>query len=359
MNLRAVIRIPLFLLLLGAGAVRGAVEDLSALARLPVQEGGRVMPLDTYARLKLLQISGKSSAGGRPAVDWLAGLLFRREPGDGEAVILVNHPEVLEALGVEEGNGRRYSLDQLAGGLDQLSELAQAAARREESERSPVEKEFIRLQQGVTTYMSLRHAFQFAVPHPDFSVSNAALRARLQVPEGVTNLSFLEVYDRASGFASEVQALADADPATWTAEQAELFRLSNALFQWSRFYRDLPIPLLPLAGHVGEAWVSPWDLLAVGRPEAALRGDLLALQDLARAYAEGRPAEFNRSARAVEESVLSRAPASRSLRHLDLELRYNRLDPFYRAELFYGASFLVCLLALLTGRRLIRRLALA
>jgi hypothetical protein len=57
-------------------AARANVSDYDAFARLPVQDGGRIMPLDTYARLRLLQFSGRSSFEGKPAIEWLAGSLF-------------------------------------------------------------------------------------------------------------------------------------------------------------------------------------------------------------------------------------------------------------------------------------------
>lgn len=338
---------------------RAAVNDLSAFARLPVQEGGRVMPMDTYARLNLLQLSGHSSFARKPAIDWLARLLFEPEKAHDDKVFLVNHPEVLEAMGVDELDGRRFSFHQLEGGLNKLRDLAQAASQREEKDRSAVEKEFVRLYQSITTYLSLNYSFVFAVPHPDFSVSSEALRQRMQPPAGVTNLTFLDVFLRAPLFAAEVQGLASTDSTSWTDEQAEAFRLSSALFQWNQYYRDLPISLLPLGGHAGTSWLSPWDAMSVGAPGEPLRGDLIALQELARAYAESRQTDFNDAAGRFESSVLARAPASRSLRHLDLELLYNRLDPFYRAQLFYGFSFLICLAGLMSNSRIPGRIALA
>ena len=341
-----------------ATVTKGAAQDVSAFARLPVLEGGRVMPMDTYARLRLLQLSGRSTFDKKPAVEWLARLLFTPQLSHEQPVLLVNHPEVLEAMGVEVGEQRRFSFSQLQGGLDKLRELAEAASQHEERDRNPVEKEILRLYQSLTTYLSLRYSFQFAQPHPDFAVSNAAVRARLDLPEGAGPLSFLEVYNRASLFSADVQAMANTDPAQWSEEQAELFRLSSALFQWSQFYRDLPIPMLPLHAHGGEEWVSPWDLIAFGFQDDVARQDVELLQQMARAYADGKTLEFNLAAHSIERSVRARAPDSRSLRHLDLELLYNRVDAFYRAQIFYGLAFLVCLLGLMTGRRFLARAAL-
>ena len=86
-----------------ATVTKGAAQDVSAFARLPVLEGGRVMPMDTYARLRLLQLSGRSTFDKKPAVEWLARLLFTPQLSHEQPVLLVNHPEVLEAMGVEVG----------------------------------------------------------------------------------------------------------------------------------------------------------------------------------------------------------------------------------------------------------------
>lgn len=341
-----------------AGSALAEITDLSSFARLPVLEGGRVMPMDSYARLRLLQLSGRSTLDKKPAVDWLARLLFEPQRSHDEAVLLVNHPEVLEAMGVEAHEGRRYTFNQLQVGLDKLAEMAEAAAQHEDRDRSAVEKEIIRLHQSLTTYLSLRYAFQFAVPHPDFAVSNSAVRARLGLAEDAGALSFLDVFSRAATFSADVQNMATNDPVAWTDEQTELFRLSSALFQWSQFYRQLPIAMLPLHAHGGQEWVSPWDLLAYGFQDDVARKDVALLQDLARTYAAGRQLDFDLAASHIERSVLGRAEESRSLRHLDLELLYNKLELFYRTKLFYGFSFLICLLAMMTGQRMLARVAL-
>ena len=56
--------LPVSLCLLVAVALplsaRSAVDSLDEFARIPVLENGRKMPLDTYARQKLLQMSGRS-----------------------------------------------------------------------------------------------------------------------------------------------------------------------------------------------------------------------------------------------------------------------------------------------------------
>jgi ABC-type transport system involved in cytochrome c biogenesis permease subunit len=80
---------------------------------------------------------------------------------------------------------------------------------------------------------------------------------------------------------------------------------------------------------------------------------------MANAFASGNQVDFDNAANPLEKSILSRAPPSRSLAHLDLELAVNRLDPFYKAELFYGFAFIVGMIAIAANRRWLRLATLA
>lgn len=349
----------LLMLVGGLHTARAEITDYSAFARLPVQEGGRIMPLDSYARLRLLQFSGRSTFDKKPAIEWLARLLFDPRSCQQDAVFLVNNHEVLEAMGLEELEGRRFSYDQLRPGLEKLRTLAVAAAQHEDSERAPVEKEFIRVYQSLSTFAALGASFRFALPHPDFSITNDALRAKLTLPAGQQEFSFLDIYQRAHDFGPDVQHLSGQAPDTWTEEETELFTLSSTLFNWSRYYQDLPITMLPVAAHGDEQWVSPWDKLAVGIMDEDAQKEMMRLQDMARAWVDGRNTEFKLAARDVGRSVRARAQDNRWLHHVDLELRYNTLDLLYRSQIVYGLAFLISLLALLRERKWLRWSALA
>jgi hypothetical protein len=89
--------------------------SVESMARMPVLEGGRIMPFDSHARLKLLQFSGKSSFQEEAALDWMARLLFRPDTVQGDQVFLINHPEVPEALGIDPGERRRCGRAHILG----------------------------------------------------------------------------------------------------------------------------------------------------------------------------------------------------------------------------------------------------
>src|SRR5689334_7042378 len=55
------------------------VKSLKSFAKIPILEEGRIKPLDTYARNILLRFSGRRSFEKKPAIQWLARLLFAPE----------------------------------------------------------------------------------------------------------------------------------------------------------------------------------------------------------------------------------------------------------------------------------------
>lgn len=346
-------RLLVLLLLLAGLDVHAQVPSAGSMAGLPVLEGGRIMPLDSYARLKLLQFSGRSSLGEEPALSWLARLLFSPESVEGDQIFLVNHPEVIEALGLDPGERRRFSFSELHTGLVKLHEMALKAFEIKDEDRSPVEKEILRLYHNLSQYAELVQAFQFSIDHRDFEVSSDEVRALLELPPSEGN-SFLDIFLRASRMSDTLSVLEKTEPSEWTEVQKAIYELSSHLFEWSRHHRSLPVTMIPLQGHGQEDWVSAWDVLSLGLVTPELRQEAALLQDMARHYRAGRQLEFDLAAHTFERSVLKRALPTRGIRHLDLEQTYNRLELFYKAEILYGLAFLVGLGGILSGWKLLR-----
>ncbi|HMP88894.1 MAG TPA: cytochrome c biogenesis protein CcsA [Kiritimatiellia bacterium] len=329
------------------------VGSVDSMAKWPVLEGGRVMPMDSYARLKLLQFSGKSTIDKEPALSWLARLLFMPETVEYRQVFLINHPEVAEALGINPGDRRRFSFSELHKGLHKLHEMAVRAFEIADDDRSPVEKEILRVYHNASQYAELVQAFQFTHNHRDFQVTSEEVNHLLGLPPA-DGYSFLDIFLRASRMSDTMSLIERTEPADWNDVMKEVFSLSSRLYQWSQHHRALPVVMIPLHGHGHEDWVSPWDILAMGLVTPELRQEVAHLQDVARNFRAGKQLEFDLAAHSFERSVLKRANPSRGIRHLDLELKYNRYDLFYQSKLLYGFAFLLGLIAILVNVRGVR-----
>jgi ABC-type transport system involved in cytochrome c biogenesis permease subunit len=175
--------------------------DLATLGKVPVSADGRVKPLDTVARSKLMIVSGRQTlpdketrgqgdketgdAGGLPegrveaasgaspspapslegrgtrssslrdssAMRWLMDVIARTDEARRYEVVRVDHPEVLGLLdrGPEEGN--RLSMDQVMPHWPKIVQQATAALEMPHRRRGPFHRNVIELYSHVNLFM--------------------------------------------------------------------------------------------------------------------------------------------------------------------------------------------------------------
>ena len=340
------------LLALAAAATLAAAPapdaaSLRAWETLPVQQAGRVMPLDTFARALLLGISGRSSFDRQPASRWLARVLFTPEDARRDEVFLINHPDVEEALDLPPAGRHRYSAAQLMPAFAELTRLARAAFHTQQEDRSPVEAELISLYTNLERYRQLEQSMAYALPHAELRVSDPALRRDLDLPSGgpLTLLDLLVRGDRIDALLAQTpESPADSPYRLELAALALHVRMAHKP-------RGMSSPAL-IPPETGEEWLGP----SAALNHAGLSRDLQLLADAAAAYRGGDSPAFQRAVTAFASRVMPRVGAGSPLR---AEVWFNRIDPFYRAEILYGLALLSVLASLATGRRAPGRTAVA
>ena len=154
-----------------------ATRDLAA--SLPIQDGGRIKPLSTYASFTLLRLNGKRSvetpSGEKlTPIEWLLDVLF--VPGQAESypVFMVADIQATEAIGLTlEGKKKRdrYSAAELRPARKKLYELAREYERIEEKNRSTVQQQVFTLALNLDLYERLETHFDFARHDLDVTAS--------------------------------------------------------------------------------------------------------------------------------------------------------------------------------------------
>jgi hypothetical protein len=151
--------VPCLLLLALAAPALAVPDEAAEIARaLPIQDGGRVKPLDTFARFTLLRLHGRQSIGGRSATAWLLDTMLRPDDAMKEPLFLVQNDEALEAAGLRVAGKRkrdRYAYEDFAPALPRLMQLAHEYAAIDEKDRSSVQQQIVNLAQNVATYHGL------------------------------------------------------------------------------------------------------------------------------------------------------------------------------------------------------------
>ena len=339
------------------------VAELGPLQRIVVVEGGRTMPLDSYARFTLLRLSGRRSYDRRPAIEWLARVLFTPNETHDDEIFVVDNPEVIDAMGLASRGRDRYSLSFLLPGLEELERLAEDAAAISEDNRTIVEREILRLWNNVGLYANLLSAFAFTYPHRDFQVDDAAVAELLGLP-GAGTYSYLDIALRRAELreAATAAGLAHAASGAFSRSDGLLLRLSQSLAAWQGNFVGLPPAVLPVGGIGGVQWLTPWQALdaqqtgGLGTEQRrALETELLALRDLQVAYIEGRGLRFGLAARQFADSVQRRTAAVLDIKNPALEILYNRSNPYLAARVAYGAGLLLLGLSFLGFRKWLYR----
>jgi len=296
--------------LLPPAKIRGF--DLDGFGRIPVLEGGRVKPIDSVARNSLLVIRGQQSFQhlGRTVGpdEWLLDVMLRPDVAEKQSVFVIDDPEVLGLLGLQQTSSRYFSFKTLAPHLDEVQRQASAAHDIDAKQRTRFQGAIVTLFQRIYLYYRLQNT--------------------LQMPG-------------TSGLDSELESIATPEAGQRHEQLAEL-----AAFR----------PLPPPAGASADAWRSVGEALGAAR-SGMMDPALESLARLASAYDENDLEAFNRAVVAIREVAASRRPDS--LNQADSERLFNRAQPFYAGMVIYVLALLTLFASWLWKRSVLEPTAFA
>jgi ABC-type transport system involved in cytochrome c biogenesis permease subunit len=148
--------------------------DVSGFGRLPVLVGGRVMPMDTLARVSLFAMNhhgtcttpdGKVQSQSR----WLLDVLMNPEHADTAKVFEVTNPDVLDLFGWQESKGKplNYSFSDFKPFFGEIERQSGLAAQTESEAQSTFQRAIMRLRNALLLYFRLKNTVQVD-DSPDF-----------------------------------------------------------------------------------------------------------------------------------------------------------------------------------------------
>jgi ABC-type transport system involved in cytochrome c biogenesis permease subunit len=326
-------------------------------ARLPVQEGGRIKPLDSVAAYTLLAINHRRSvrdAADRKvgAVEWLLDVVFRPSYARTVPCFMVPNDEVLQAIGLPRPEGKkkrdRYSYDDLVPARDALGAKGREYMKIEAKKRSPVEGEVVDLFHAFAEFEGLLHFLDFARDTVDVPADAPKVRELLggrdevlvlEVLEHVTALRALLPKESPHGHPeTRPEAAAPADP-----DAAAATRLLQAASETVSSATALAVIPPPAGRDASPQWITPAHVVFGGATGSALgeAQEELVHRLAAMARFDGRTDVFERELSAFSSTAVSLAEARGEYDGVELEVTLRRLDPFYRAVWLYVLAFLL------------------
>jgi len=160
--------------------------DVTGFGKLPVLVDGRVMPMDTLARLTLSEMnhhgvyttaSGNTEQPSRGLME----ILMRPEHSDTAKLFEVSNQEVVDLFGSQDAKGQfvLYSFNELKPFFGEIEKQAGLAAQTEAETRNPFERGIIKLRDSLRLYLELKNTLQ-AEDSPDFGEEIRAFEMAIQ-----------------------------------------------------------------------------------------------------------------------------------------------------------------------------------
>ena len=339
-------------------------ETLELLGTLPVQDGGRIKPLSTYARFLLLRLNGnlrfEDSAGEEGGgilarlrgggnrlepIEWLANSLFFPETARHYRHFLVEDSDLLNAIGLggaERDRRDRYSYAELEPGRSRLISLARQIQEKPSGQWSNLERQLLHLASNIFEYEATLNYFNFGRTHFSIEASGGLQLVFEEEPN-----RYSAVIEKTPSVAFLFEMLQEEDEDTDTERrEAEMSAVMHLLHELDLAAQNATaLALLPPVGILSEhrEWLTPGDMvmLSLQAPHPATEQIelLAALESLPRLREE--PDAFEEQLRAFHASVTEAAEARGEYARIPSEHSYYAFNLLGRSQVLYILSFLL------------------
>src|SRR5258708_8304039 len=316
--------------------------NVNGFGKLPVLAGGRVMPLDTLARVSLSQMNhhgidgtanNESSVQVATQSQWLLDVFMMPEHADIAKVFEVTNPDILDLFGWQKAGN--YSFSDLQPFFGQIEQQAGLAAQTEPEIRNAFQRGIIKLRDVLRLYVQLKNTIQ-AQDSPDFG-------EEIQIFQKVIGPGLQALRDRDGGRSYDQQAFERI--LVFAQRYQNLVQAKYALAIPNREGKTENERWSPvseaLLGSIGTGNI-PYPVIAYGR--------------LISSYRNGDVAGFNQTL--TEYQSFLKKHVSHDLRRPVLEYYFNSAHPFYQALVLYLFVFVLALLSWLVWPNTLGRTAL-
>jgi ABC-type transport system involved in cytochrome c biogenesis permease subunit len=314
--------------------------------KIVVLESGRKKPMDTYARNKLIQFSGKQTVKGESAIKWMTRLLLDPQSTDQDLIFLINNPEIADALGIKPRPKRRYSFSELQNSSDVLNSQIQTIIGKEENNWTAFDKDIIRTWRNLKEFNSLRSIFSFTEPKELFQITDSTLSKVLGISEK-RPVSYLQLLYRSTKISSQMKLIQMKGTDSLTDFEQAVLALTKTMYDMEKMVGNPEPHIIPEFNVDGEQWYSLWGLVNHYHTDAmphVLMGLMISIKQ---SFLVKNQAEFDEYVKQYRKFVVT-TYSQNNLKINDpgLELLYNKLNTFFYSKILYGIAALFSLLSL-------------
>ena len=312
-------------------------------ASIPIQESGRIKPLDTYARNQLLLIYGKDEIKEDgikiEAIEWLLNLLTDTENELNREVFFIsswsNSPEVEISLGLDVLNreSHRYSFYEIINGFKDNKQLLESL-KIKEGEFTYVEKQIISIYEKIIFFDDIAHSFKCMIP--SLVIENEDIRRQLKLKDE-EKVSYSFFVRNIELFSPLMKELLNIDRKDWSSKHVELSNIAASLQLETQFEYAKSLKIFPVEGDQSQ-WLSPWEIMDHSKITAEHKALVGLLEKSVIDYIN----KTDHSENIDQYNILvAKNNSLISNSNLDREVAYNNSNYFFNSLIMYILSFLI------------------
>ncbi|MBL9117306.1 MAG: cytochrome c biogenesis protein CcsA [Verrucomicrobiaceae bacterium] len=324
-------------------------ELVNAFATLPVQEAGRIKPLDTVARYRLLRFHGSrvvrfenpetKKADKLSSIEWLLVTWFKPDLAKSLPLFRVDNPAAITEIGGTakdrmEGVKGKYTYRDIEPHRAKLMELAEEYRNLEPKNRTPIQRMIADLGVNILDYeMIVGHWDSFRSPFGKEPKLPEELAKALPPPHRIPTalpavLKYVKDHPEAAAPMSN----------PWMMEF-----MKGALGGMMSGNQELSYRIFPPKVGATEKWHGPGWIIMEGLQTGEVTADDLAwLADYEKVFqATDDPVKFKAEAIALKSKIESAAAARNEGSTVKLEASYHKADYFYNAMIWFVAAIIL------------------
>jgi ABC-type transport system involved in cytochrome c biogenesis permease subunit len=301
--------------------------DVAGFGKLPVLAGGRVLPMDTLARVSLLQMNHhgveEAAENQKPAqkpsqIEWLLDVLMLPEHADTAKVFEVNNPDILDLFGWRKAG--TYSFNDFQPFFARIEEQAGQAEQTDADARNAFQRGIVRLREVLRLYVQLRNTVE-PQDSPDFG-------KEVQVFQQAIKPGIDALQNRDAGKPYDDQAF----------QRILLFTHRYQSLTQAKYAYAIPNP----DGKTeNDRWSPVYEALLSAIGTGQIPYPVTAYGRMVSAYRNGDSAAFNQTLSEYQQYLQKNV--SQELNRPTLEYFFNSAQPFYQSLVLYLVVFLLAL----------------
>ena len=136
---------------------------------IPLQDQGRIKPLDTFAQNHLLAFYGKRSIKemNLSATDWILNLILDPQDGKEQKIFNIRNPEVVSSIYLDWSAEHKYSFNEILPGLSNQAVLINMINQKPDANRSVFEKQLLELNNNAMRFEEISYLKAMKLLPPD------------------------------------------------------------------------------------------------------------------------------------------------------------------------------------------------